>query len=233
MFSRERYERDLDRELGFHIEMLTEQNVRGGMSPGDARRAALRTFGHVDRVKEDVRETWLSRLAETVMQDIRYGVRGLRRNPGFALVVVLTMAMGIGANTAIFSVVNGVLLRPLPFKDGDRLVVLHQQQPLAGVEDMGFSPQEMADYRKASSLESLVEFHTMWFILLGRAEPQRVSTGVVSANFFDVLGVRPEYGRTFVDGDDKPGAPAVLVLSNNTGRRTSTAIRRSSAASFR
>ena len=215
LFQRDRYERELDRELGFHIEMLTEQHVRGGMSPSDARRAALRLFGQVDRVKEDVRETWLSRLAETVVQDLRYGVRGLRRNPGFALVVVLTMAMGIGANTAIFSVVNGVLLRPLPFKDGERLVVLHQQQPLAGVEDMGFSPQEMGDYRQTTSLEGVVEFHSMWFILLGLAEPQRVSTGVVSANFFDVLGVRPEYGRTFVDGDDKPGAPAVLVLSNN------------------
>ena len=214
LFHRDRFERDLDRELGFHIEMLTEQNLRGGMSPREARSAALRTFGRVDRVKEDVRETWLSRLAETIVQDVRYGARGLRRSPGFALVVVITMALGIGANTAIFSVVNSVLLRPLPFRDGDQLVVLHQQQPLAGVEDMGFSPQEMADYRRASSLDGVVEFHNMWFILLGRAEPQRVATGVVSANFFDVLGVRPEYGRTFVDGDDRPGAPAVLVLSN-------------------
>src|SRR6185295_5943446 len=118
------------------------------------------------------------------------GLRNLRRNPGFALLVVGTMALGIGANTAIFSVVNGVLLRPLPFRDGDRLVVLRGERPLSGDHDMGFSAKEIIDYRtRSQSLEDVVEFHDMWFILLGRPEPERVSTGVVSAHFFDVLGV--------------------------------------------
>jgi putative ABC transport system permease protein len=214
LLRRERYERELDAELRFHIDMLTEQNVRAGLQPQAAREAALKTFGVVDRVKDDVRDTWLSRLFETFVQDLRYGVRSLRRNPGFAAIVVVTMALGIGANTAIFSVVNGVLLRPLPYEDGERLVVLHQQQPLAGREDIGFSYQEILDYRRAQSLEGVVEFHNMWFILLGRAEPQRVATGVVSANFFDLLGVKPMFGRTFVDADERPGAPAVLVLSH-------------------
>jgi len=214
LLRRDRYERELDAELRFHIDMLTEQNVRGGLSPRAAREAALKTFGGVDRVKDDVRDTWLSRLVETFTQDLRYGVRNLRRNPGFAAIVVITMALGIGANTAIFSVVNGVLLRPLPYKEGDRLVVLHQQQPLAGRDDIGFSYQEILDYRRTQSLEGVVEFHNMYFILLGRAEPQRVATGVVSANFFDLLGVKPMFGRTFVDADDRPGAPAVLVLSH-------------------
>jgi predicted permease len=124
------------------------------------------------------------------------------------------MALGIGANTAIFSVVNGVLLRPLPYRDGEQLVVLRQQQPLAGVEDMNFSYQEILDYRTSKSLDGVVEFHDMWFILLGRAEPERVSTGVVSANFFDVLGVKPLYGRSLQEADDAPGAPAVLLLSH-------------------
>src|SRR4249919_519628 len=133
LFSRNRLERDLDRELRFHIDMLTDQHVRGGMTPAEARRTALQSFGGVEQIKDDVRETWLSRLVETLGQDVRYGWRNLRRNPGFALVVIATTALGIGANTAIFSVVNGVLLRPLPYVHGDRLVVLHQQQPLANV----------------------------------------------------------------------------------------------------
>src|SRR5574338_551131 len=130
---RNRLEDDLDKELRFHVDMLTEQHVRAGVPPDEARRRALSTFGSVARVKDDVRDTWLSRLVETIAQDVRYGVRSLRRNPGFALTVIVTMALGIGANTAIFSVVNAVLLRPLPFANGDRLVVLHQQRPLAGI----------------------------------------------------------------------------------------------------
>ena len=208
LFRRERLEQDLDRELQFHIDMLTESHVRGGMPVGEARRAALLAFGGVDWIKDDVRETWLSRLFETLGQDVRYGWRNLRRNPGFALVVVTTMALGIGANTAIFSVVNGVLLRPLPYTHGDRLVVLRQQQPIANVADTAFSVKEIEDYRThAQSLDGVAEFHSMWFILLGRAEPERVATGVVSANFFDVLGVRPAFGRTFQPADEAPGAP--------------------------
>jgi predicted permease len=123
------------------------------------------------------------------------------------------MALGIGANTAIFSVVNGVLLRPLPYRDGDKLVVLHHGQGDALANDMGFSIKDLNDYRQGRSFSDIVEFHNMFFNLLGRAEPERVSTGVVSANYFDVLGVKPLYGRTFVGPDDAPGAPAVLVLS--------------------
>jgi putative ABC transport system permease protein len=220
LFRRARYERELDTELAFHLEMLTAQHVRAGLTPEEARRAAARTFGVVDRVKDDVRDTWLSRVAETLQQDVRYGIRSLRRSPGFALVVIATMALGVGANTAIFSVVNGVLLKPLPYKNGDSLIALHQQRPLAGINDMRFSYQEILDYRRARSLDSVVEFHDMWFILLGLAEPQRVGTGVVSANFFDVLGVRPLYGRAFLPSDDAPGAPAVLMLSYKYWQRT-------------
>ena len=220
LFRRERYERELDRELAFHVDMLTEHNVRGGMRPSEARTAALRNFGQIDRVKDDVRDTWLSRLWETLVQDVRYGLRNVSRNPGFAFVVIFTMALGIGANTAIFSVVNGVLLRPLPFRNGEQLVVLRQQQPLAAVDDMGFSYKEILDYRTAKSLDGVVEFHNMWFILLGRAEPERVSTGVVSANFFDVLGIQPMYGRNLHEADDAPGAPAVLLLSHKYWKRS-------------
>jgi putative ABC transport system permease protein len=148
-------------------------------------------------------------------QDVALALRGLVRNPLFAASVVLTMALGIGANTAIFSVVHAVLLNGLPYDHGDRMMVVRQQRPLAGIQNQGFSPKEMEDYRAfSSSLEQIVEFHSMWFILLGRGEPERVQTGVVSWNFFEAFGIKPAVGRTFREEDDKPGADAVLMLSH-------------------
>lgn len=147
-------------------------------------------------------------------QDIRYAWRMMRKNPGFTLSAILILGLGIGANSAIFSVVNSVLLKPLPYMEGDQLVVLRNVQTRLGVEDAQFSVQEIQDYRERnSSLAELVEFHTMTFTLLGGAEARSVRTGVVSAHFFDVMGVRPLMGRTFVTSDDHPGADPVLVLS--------------------
>ena len=151
---------------------------------------------------------------ETLGQDVRFGLRVLRRNPGFTLTALITLALGIGANTAIFSVIYGVLLRPLPYKNGDRLVVLNQQARLNNVNSLGFSVKEFQDYRDQNKTMEMVEHHTMSFILYGRGEPERVQTSVVSANFFDVLGVKPILGRTFIADDEKPGGDAVLVLSN-------------------
>jgi predicted permease len=213
LFRRSRLERELDVELQYHIDMLVDQNIRAGMPPAEARRAARQAFGAVEGVKDDVRDTWSSRFVETAAQDIRYGLRNLRRNPGFAAVVMTTMALGVGANTAIFSVVNGVLLRPLPYQNGEQIVVLRHGVGDTTANDLGFSVKDINDYRQSRSLSDIVEFHNMFFTLLGRGEAERVSTGVVSANFFDVLGVKPLYGRTFVDADDARGAPAVLVLS--------------------
>ena len=154
-----------------------------------------------------------SHFFETLGQDVRFGLRVLRRNPGFTLTALITLALGIGANTAIFSMIYGVLLRPLPYKDGQRLVVLNQQARLNNVNSLGFSVKEFQDYRDQNKTMELVEHHAMSFILYGRGEPERVQTSVVSANFFDVLGVKPILGRTFVPDDEKPGGDAVLVLS--------------------
>jgi putative ABC transport system permease protein len=149
-------------------------------------------------------------------QDISYGLRGLARNPGFASVVVLTLALGIGANTAIFSAVHGVLMRPLPYRAPERVVVLSQAAPRIGEDNFGFSVPDFIDFReKTRAFAALSEYHSMWFILLGRPEPERVQTGVVSDNFFDLLGVKPLLGRTFLPGEDKQGAAPVLLLSHN------------------
>jgi putative ABC transport system permease protein len=221
VISRDRVEGDLDRELAFHIDMLTEQHVRTGVSPIEARRLALREFGRVDGVKEAVRDNWLSRTLETLWQDAHYGLRNIRRTPGFALVVVFTMAFGIGANTAIFSVINGVLLRPLPYGDPEQLVALSQQHPAAGDRDLRFSQIELDEYRTeaARTIESIAEFHEMWFILLGGEEPERVGTGVVSANFFGMLRVAPALGRDFTAADERHDSPAVLLLTHRYWQR--------------
>jgi putative ABC transport system permease protein len=151
---------------------------------------------------------------QTILQDLRYAARTLGRAPAYTVVAVLTLALGIGANTAIFSVIHGVLLKDLPFANGDRVVRLRQPVAVGEIADAGFSVQEVTDLRaKSRSLEAVVEYHSMPFNLLRRGEPQRVQTGVVSANYFDALGVRPLIGRSFRPGEDKPGSTPVVVLS--------------------
>jgi predicted permease len=155
------------------------------------------------------REHW-----EMFRQDAGFALRMMRKNPGFTAVVVLSLALGIGANTAIFSVINGVLLRPLPYANGPRLVRLYQKAPLAGIEDAGFSPTEINDFRQRSgSLADVVEYHSMSFTLFGQGDPQRVVIGVVSANYFAVLGVKPVLGRLFLPGEDQRGSEPVLLLT--------------------
>ena len=153
-------------------------------------------------------------MAEEILQDVRYGIRVLIKHRGFALAAIATLALGIGANAAIFSLVYGVLLRPLPYQGGGRLVVLHQQASKANQPDVPFGAQEFFDYRDHNkTLDGVVEHHSMNFLLLGQDWAERVNTAVVSANFFDVLGVKPILGRTFVASDDVPGSNAVLILA--------------------
>ena len=213
-------ESELDAELNMHLELETEKNRRAGMSAEEASRRARISLGGLDQTKERVRDAWGASALEGFGQDVRYGLRSLRQTPAFSAAVVLTLALGIGANTAIFSVVNGVLLRPLPYGEPDRLVVLRQTLSQPATPSLGFSEKELLDYRAASkTLEGLVEYHTMSFTLLGGAEAQRVQTGVVSPDFFDFLGVAPLLGRNFRAEDDLPGADAVLMLSYDYWQR--------------
>ncbi len=207
-------ETELDAELRDHVERQTEENIRRGMRPDEARLAAMRSTGGIEQIKEECREARVGRAFEVTFQDIRYGVRVLSKNPGFTSTAILTLALGIGVNTAIFSVVYGVLLRPLPYREGGQLVVLHQVATRAHIDDVPFSAKEIFDYRDHNhTLQGLVEHHTMFFLLLGKDWAERVQTAVVSANFFDVLGVKPLLGRTFVASDDTPKSDAVLILS--------------------
>lgn len=208
-------EREMDEELRFHLEMEADKNERRGLPSEEARRAAVLSFGGVESVREACRDARGVRLLQDLTQDVAFALRGLRRDRGFAAVVVLTLGLGIGANTAMFSVVNSVLLRPLPYRSGQNLMVL--RQIAAGADDgIGLSPLELQDFRTQAdaSLDGVVEYHSMNFTLLGGSEARRVQTGVVSWNFFDVFGVKPVLGRSFRAEDEVPGADAVLLLSH-------------------
>ena len=147
-------------------------------------------------------------------QDSTFALRMMRKNLGFTIAAIIVLGLGIGANTAIFSVVNAVLLKPLPYQHGERLLMMRQSTPSSGLMGRNVSVPELMDYRRQNrSLDAIVEYHNMQFILLGRAEPEQVETGVVSWNFFDIFGVKPLVGRSFLPDDEKPGAPAVLLLS--------------------
>jgi putative ABC transport system permease protein len=215
LFKVKRTEQEMERELRLHLEMEAEENVRRGMAPEEARLAAMRSFGGVERFKEECRDVKRNRPLETLWQDAQFGARVLRRNPGFTLVAVLTLSLGIGANTAIFSVVYGVLLRPLPYQQGGQLVVLKQQAPLARNDNLNFSVKEIEEYRAQNrTLADLAEHHSMAFTLFGGQEPERIQAAVVSANFFELVGVTPLLGRTFAPSDEAHGAEAALILSH-------------------
>ena len=219
LFRPRKAENELDAEMRDHLERQTNENLRRGMTPQAAHRQAMLSLGGVEQVKEECRDERPVRMLADLWRDLRHSVRGLARRPGFTAVAAITMALGIGANTAVFSVVYGVLMRPLPFANGNRIVVLRQMATKAGVKDTSFGAKEIEDYRAQNhTLDGVVEHHTMSFLLLGGEEPLRVQTGVVSPNFFDLFGVKVVLGRTFAESDDRHDAQGVLILTDRFWR---------------
>src|SRR6266568_32439 len=204
---------DMAEEMRGHIEMRTRQNIEAGMSADEARYAAMRQFGWVDNIKETCREqrglTWL----EHLVQDLRYGARMLRKNPGFTAVAVLTLALGVGANTAIFSVVHAVLLRPLAYPDSGQLVWLCERGP--DWSGGSISYPNFTDWRDQQSVfEKFGAYIGNNFTLTGAGEPVRLAGALMSADVFAALRTQPEIGRVFREDEDKPGAPPVAVISH-------------------
>jgi predicted permease len=195
--------------------MLRDDYLRRGLSPEEARYAAQRAFGGVEQVKQEYREQRGVFTMETLVQDVRYGLRQLRRNPGFALVAALTLALGIGANTAIFSVVNAVVLRPLPYPQSDRLVWIVEVIPAFKAElATGGDYVDWKDQNR--TLAQIAAYDdTADFNLTSRGTPARVHGASVSANFFATLGVDPQIGRGFTPEDDRPNGPHVVVLMHS------------------
>src|SRR5713101_1936170 len=211
LFSSRRVDTDLDQEVPAHLEMLTDENIRAGMPPEEAQRAARIELGGIVQVKEQVREERLGNRLHSVLSDCRYGLRQLRKNPGATAVMVFTLALAIGATTAIFSVVYGVLLRPLPYRDSNRIMavfeVTSKDRP-SRVADPNFD-----DFRDQSrSFQAIAKYNEVVASISGASQPTRTTVAHVSPDFLNVFGIQPLLGRDFSASDAKKGAgPTVLV----------------------
>src|SRR5262249_52356210 len=190
------------------------------MTKDEARYAALRTFVGLEQRKEECRDMRRVRFIEDIWQDLHYGVRILRKNPGFTAVATLTLALGIGANTAIFSVVDAVLFRPLPFEASDRLLMVAMANPQLGESRLPFSVADFLDWQEQNQVfDDLAAFTDNWLSLTGNAEPERVRGAYVTAGFFTTLRAQALMGRTFAAGDDAPGRDSLVVLSHQLWQR--------------
>jgi predicted permease len=218
LFKRNAVETELDEELRFHFEQQVEKYVGAGHTRAEAVRRARLVFGGFDQVKEECRDSRGVNHLETLLQDVRYGLRMLRKNPGFTAVAVITLALGIGANTALFSVVNGVLLNPLPYPHPEQLVTVHESKP--NFEAGSISYPNFRDWRKDNHVFSSLAIHRRFsFSLTGLGEAEQVNASFVSSDFFPLLGMNPLLGRTFAEGEDEIGAAPLAMISAGLWKR--------------
>ena len=212
LFGKNRRDRELAEEIESNLELHIADNLRVGMSAGEARRQALIQLGGVEATKEAYRDQRGLPLFEALLQDIRYGLRGLRRSPGFAFTAVVTLALGIGATTAIFSAVYALLIHPLPYHDPERLVWVTEERPGAGG---AVAEPDMAAWReRGRPFESIAGYALNEYTLAGAGDSLRVEGALASANFLGLLGVQPQIGRDLAAADDRPGSPPVALLSD-------------------
>jgi putative ABC transport system permease protein len=209
---------DLDEEIRGHLAISIKQRIENGEDPAAARLAALKEFGNVTLTRDSIRGVWRHRWLDSIEalgRDIRFAMRALSRAKGLAATVVVTLALGIGANAAIFSVVRAVLLRPLVNRDEDRLIYIRQRAPGIGADNTTFSVPEINDFKsRITSVSAFGDFSTVDFTFIGLGlEPRSVKAGVVSGSFFDVMGLRPVLGRLLNVRDDGPDAAGVAVLT--------------------
>src|SRR5713101_199926 len=217
MFGRDRAEAELSAELRAHLELLTEENMRKGMTPEEARHAARREFGGLEQTKELYREQRGLLFLQTLLQDLRFAFRMLRKNPGFTAVAVLTLALGIGVNTAMFSVMQGVVLAPLQYVNPDRLVMVWENNPRF--------PQTWVSYpnfrdwqRSARSFQQLAAFREQGVDFAGPGTPEHLNGKEISSGFFSTLGTELTLGREFSPEEDRFGGNPVAIITNRLWR---------------
>jgi putative ABC transport system permease protein len=220
LFRREQIERELDEEMRYHLERKTEEYAAAGLSSDEARHAAIRAMDGIERHKEECRDMRKVNWLEDFWQDLKFAARMLRRTPGFAAVVVLTLALGIGANSAIFSVIDGILLQPLPYGDPDRLVIVWENNLRRSNPHNVVSPPNFLDWQAQNHVFSEMSYVSdLRGNLTGRGEPEQIVAEYVSANFFSVLGVNPILGRGFTPENGEDGKDKVVALSYGLWKR--------------
>jgi putative ABC transport system permease protein len=213
LFGRKKAERQLDAELRFHFDEQVKANVAAGMTDEEARRTTRLEFGGIDQIKEECRDVSRARWLEVLLQDVRYGLRSLRKSKGFTITAVATIGIGIGANAAIFSYVDGVLLRPVSYPDPGRLVQLSERKP-DGTSSL-VSTANFLDWERQNSVFEHVAAHGWSFVTLtGVENPINFQCERVGLHFYDIFRVKPQLGRLFVEGEDQPGHDHVVVLNN-------------------
>src|SRR5262247_3574128 len=219
LFLKGKLEQELEDEIRSHLEMQIEDNLRQGMSPDEARYEALRKFGGVERVKERYRDRRSLAIVDSTLQDLRYALRALRRSPGFAVVTALTLALGIGANMAIFSLIDAVLLKRLPVKHPERLALLRHADSRATVTPFGYHTyKQFRDQNQVFS--GVLAYHPLRLTVSVDGQPEPAVAGqLLSGNYYEVLGVNAALGRTILPDDERaPGESPVCVISHNYWR---------------
>src|ERR1700734_541317 len=212
ILAREKTDRDLDNEVRSYSDLLAQEKMREGISPQEARRTAILELGGIEQVKEQVREARAGAWLDSLLQDLRYAARMLRKNPAFTAIAVLTLALGIGANTAIFSVVNAVLLRPLPYANPQQLIMIKESSQRVGVHSLSYP--DFLDWRTQSrTIAQMALLNNRSFNLSGVGQPENIEGYAVSPSCLSLLGVRPLLGRDFLPSEEVPGAAPVVMLS--------------------
>jgi predicted permease len=220
-FSRHQVERELDDELRAYVDLLTDEKLKAGMTLDEARRAARLEAGGVEQIKEEVRDVRSGTLVETTMQDLRYGFRLLKRSPGFATLAILTIALGIGANSAIFSVINGVVRKPLGYPGADRLMFITSQFRNMKFDRFWVSGPEYFDFKgRTKAFSDVGAYSTGAMNVSDGQQPERVNAVFMTATMFKVLGVAPLRGRAFTDAEDLPNADPVVLMSHELWQRS-------------
>jgi hypothetical protein len=217
LWKRSEQEHDLDDEIHFHIEARTQDLIRNGLSRAEALRCARLEFGALDKSKEACRESTRVNWLEDLLQDVHFALRILRKSPGFTAVAVLTLALGIGANTAIFSVLEGVVLAPLPYSDPDRLVVAGESNPRFPLVWVSY-PNFLDRQRIARSFQQMTAITWRGYDLTSLGVPERIDGGEISSGFFSTLGAELALGRDFSPKEDQQGGAPAVIISNRLWR---------------